>query len=62
MNCAQITFRRNCKTPGEAQDYMLQTLREFPMHKYGTHLSAIPKATESGLEFLVIGTRKELSQ
>lgn len=54
-----IAFRRECDTPGEAQEYMLQMLRQYPMHTHDTRVTAVPIANSDGLKFLIVGTRRE---
>lgn len=56
-----VNFQRECSTPGEAQEYMLQMLRQYPFNVYDTRINAIPRANSEGLKFTVIGSRKELS-
>lgn len=55
-----VNFQRECSTPGEAQEYMLQMLRQYPMHTHDTRASAVPRANSNGLKFIVFGTRKHL--
>lgn len=57
-----ITSQRECPTPQEAQEYMLEQIRRYPFHSYNTRVSATPKVTDTGLSFTVFTTRLGVAQ
>ena len=53
-----ICFRRDCRCAAEAQQYMIDRIREFPWAEYDTRITVDPKEDHGKIQWIVIGERR----